>query len=246
MGSPSAVKAEEGSAMVTLDGCGDRSGPTAIHIHINQESCLTSLWKGVQFIRRSSPPAHKEAGATKTTLTPKDGPRARAGSDGEQKVLGGALILLGAFCVALGVEITRGYTRVVNNFGFVPYRVVLDGTAFWTGSAFIVAGIFSVVGARRGGFWVHVATFFNLASVVTGSVGFVQTLNEIRHFRYFYITDYICRSLERKSYGWLGGTPSYIPDRSWLERCEMFVESFMVSKLGGGVTFWVGLRPSMP
>ncbi|XP_060638810.2 transmembrane protein 176B [Anolis sagrei] len=230
MGLPSVAKEEEGSAKVTLEGSGDKSGPTTIHIHINQESCLTSFWKAVQHIRRPSPP--KETGVTETPLAPKDGPRARAGSDGEQKVLGGAQILLGAFCVALGLEILAGIHQV-DIYAYVPFYIVQNGCAFWMGSVFIVAGIFSVVGARRGGFWVPVATFFNLASVVTGSVGFVITLNEIRFLQRdsWYITDTMCQNLESRPQGWPEVTQSYIPKED-NSKCKAFVGSFVMFNVG--------------
>ncbi|XP_078506843.1 transmembrane protein 176B-like [Lissotriton helveticus] len=125
----------------------DASKPTIINVNINDPSCLASLLERVKTAMRRRPSA-------------KDGDSV---SRGEQKVLGAVLIIIGAFCLAVGV-IVCFYEE-----GFV-FRT---GSGFWTGILFMLSGAASIVGEKRAGKpWLCTATVMNLVSLCAAIAGF--------------------------------------------------------------------------
>ncbi|XP_061442642.1 membrane-spanning 4-domains subfamily A member 6C-like [Rhineura floridana] len=147
----------------------EASDKHVINININQESSLSYLFKAVG--------QHwgREGAATQKTLQPSaSAPNTsdpfRLHCNGEQKVLGGAQILLGIVCISLGVVID-------NEHFFSAY--IQAGAPYWMGGLFVLSGILSVVSERRGSYWVQVATFFNLASVVAGIVALTKGIAHI-------------------------------------------------------------------
>ncbi|XP_015682963.1 transmembrane protein 176A-like [Protobothrops mucrosquamatus] len=123
----------------------------------------------------------------------------------------GAQILLGAVCIGLGVPLS---------FVDLPYyykQSIYNGVPFWMGGLFILSGTFSVVGARRGGYWVHLATFLNLGSVVAGSVAFSLGLTEFVPFTYepYWVVELCKHRVEDRGYrSWEPTTrPPY--DNEW-------------------------------
>ncbi|XP_053218664.1 transmembrane protein 176B-like [Podarcis raffonei] len=138
------------------------SDKNVINITINQESSLSYLFKSVgQCWARQQEPTQK------TQQSPASAPTtARHFSlhcNGEQKVLGGAQILLGIVVISLGL---------VNDYGHLFY--IRSGAPYWMGGLVMLSGALSIMGERRAGFWVHVATIFHLASVVAGIVALTK------------------------------------------------------------------------
>ncbi|XP_032093936.1 uncharacterized protein LOC116522931 [Thamnophis elegans] len=182
------------------------SGGTVVNITLRQESGMAYLCKGLASLGRRKAAAKDATGA----------PPARHPHGGEQKVLGGAQILLGAVCIGLGVILSLTPNPAYIDYYY--YRRVLDnGVPFWTGSLFILSGSFSVVGARHGGNWVHLATFLNLGSVVAGSVAFALGLAEFPSLTYQPLfVESLCkhRAEERGYESWgLTASPSYDSQR---------------------------------
>ncbi|KAJ6666763.1 hypothetical protein lerEdw1_020487 [Lerista edwardsae] len=185
-----------------------------ININITQESCLSSLLKAVAAIRKQKP-ASKSAGLASSSGVQ---------GGGEQKVLGAAQILLGVVCISLGVVISlqglmdRAYQWVIRT-----------GAPFWSGSLFILSGIFSVVGERRRGSWVHVATFFNLASVVAGAVALPYGLTDIPDLRFNPSNfDDLCY-LRRDRPWWDTPAPTPTPVEDWrVTECKHALAGLMV------------------
>ncbi|KAK9395874.1 putative transmembrane protein [Crotalus adamanteus] len=155
---------------------------TTINITLRQESGLAYLFRGVAALSLRKAAA-KDAG---------EAPRAPRPAGGEQKVLGGAQILLGAVCIGLGLALS-----MVAPNSELPYYYkwsIYNGVPFWMGGLFILSGTFSVVGARHGSYWVHLATFFNLGSVVAGSVAFALGLTEFAPLAYEpYFVEQLCK-----------------------------------------------------
>nr|XP_034958061.1 transmembrane protein 176B-like [Zootoca vivipara] len=138
------------------------SDKNVINITINQESSLSYLFKAVgQCWARQQEPAQK------TQQSPASAPTTARHCwlhcNGEQKVLGGAQILLGIVVISLGV---------VNDYGHLFY--IRTGAPYWMGGLVMLSGALSIMGERRAGVWVHVATTFNLASVVAGIVALTK------------------------------------------------------------------------
>lgn len=179
-----------------------------INISITQESCLSSLLKAMAATRKQKP-ASKSAGLA---------PGSEVQGSGEQKVLGAAQILLGVVCISLGVVIS-----LEHQFQWV----IRTGAPFWMGSLFILSGTFSVVGERRRGSWVHVATFFNLASVVAGAVALAEGLTDIRDLSYNPSNfNYECNP-GRQGPWWATPTPASVED--WrVTRCKETLASLAV------------------
>ncbi|XP_070800715.1 LOW QUALITY PROTEIN: transmembrane protein 176B-like [Pituophis catenifer annectens] len=150
---------------VALGGSGG-SGGTIVNITLRQESGMAYLCKGAVSLVHRRAAAKDDTGASPS----------RRPHGGEQKVFGVAQILLGVVCIGIGVALS-----MVEPNDYIPYyykRAIYNGVPFWSGSLFVLSGTFSVVGARHGGNWVHLATFLNLGSVVAGSVAFTVGLTE--------------------------------------------------------------------
>ncbi|XP_044278474.1 transmembrane protein 176B-like [Varanus komodoensis] len=90
---------------------------------------------------------------------------------------GGVQILLGVVCISLGVVVD--YERAF-------YAYFWAGAPYWMGSLFILSGVFTVVGNRRGGCWIPVATILNLASVIAASVALTYGIARIPNLQPFY------------------------------------------------------------
>lgn len=191
------------------------SGKTVINVNFHQESSLSYLCKGVAALGRRR--------AASKPREPAEAPPARR--RGEQKVLGGAQILLGAVCIGLGVVLSfPDIQRVDYLYGYY-YFWQRNGAPFWMGSLFILSGTFSVVGERRGGKWVHLATFLNLASVVAGSLALAVGVADISSPAYRpYFLEELCKHGREEPYrSWEVITrPPYNDERDqeWAKRCQ--------------------------
>ncbi|XP_053116377.1 membrane-spanning 4-domains subfamily A member 8-like [Hemicordylus capensis] len=188
------------------------SDKTVIHVTITQESALASLVKAVAAARgpKSAPTA--AAGASPGRLR----------CNGEQKVLGGAQILLGLVCISLGVVVSLQNRYI---------RAVQTGAPFWMGSLFIISGTFSVVGERRRGFWVFVATVFNLASLVASSVALAEGVAEVPSpYSQPFNVDYLCKK-QRPARPWWAtpAPPSPSPVYDWrAAECKQTLANLMM------------------
>ncbi|XP_025033251.1 transmembrane protein 176B-like isoform X2 [Python bivittatus] len=180
------------------------SDKTVVNINLRQESSLFYLCKGMAALSRRK--------AASKAQEPADAPPTRARRRGEQKVLGGAQILLGAVCIGLGVVLS-----LVLEIPYDYERAIWNGAPFWMGSLFILSGTFSVVGERRGGKWVHLATFLNLASVVAGSLALTLGVADISSLTYRpYFIENLCkhRREEERYRSWDATTgPPYSGER---------------------------------
>ncbi|XP_015682965.1 transmembrane protein 176A-like [Protobothrops mucrosquamatus] len=198
--------------------------PTTINISLHQESGLAYLCRGVVALARPKA-APKDA---KDAKDAGEAPRAPRPAGGEQKVLGGAQILLGAVCIGLGVVLSV----VLPNGELSNYfkRSIYNGVPFWMGGLFILSGTFSVVGARRSGYWVHLATFLNLGSVVAGSVAFTLGLTDFAPLFYEpYFLDKLCKHrAEHQGYrSWEATTRPPYDDKRDQERAKQCQETLM-------------------
>lgn len=191
------------------------SGRTVVNVNICQESSLAYLVKAVAAAGWKKAPAPKTPEPSATVPSP-----GRVPCTGEQKVLGGVQILLGVTCLGLG-----GVIFLLNDY----LRVKGSGAPFWMGSLFVVSGSLCVLSERRGGCWVLLATFFNLASVVAGCVGLAFGVADLPYLRYtsYWIDDACGREggygSGYRSYGGAYGSwrATRSPDIDWrVERCR--------------------------
>ncbi|XP_060103865.1 transmembrane protein 176A [Heteronotia binoei] len=185
------------------------SGKTVINVNICQESSLSYLVKAMAAAGRKMPrlgPAPKTLESSAPAPSP-----GRAPCNGEQKVLGGAQILLGVMCFGLG-----GVLCLLNDY--IPMRY--SGAPFWMGSLFVVSGSLCVVSERRGGCcWTFLSIFFNLASFVAGCVGLATGVAELPYLHYtpYWVNDACNR--QRDYYG--SWQPTRRPDDlERVERCK--------------------------
>ncbi|XP_062977721.1 transmembrane protein 176B-like [Elgaria multicarinata webbii] len=190
-------------------------GQTVVNVHISQESSLAYLFKAVAAMRCPKPASKAQE------FSPAATPRARTGCSGEQKVLGAAQILLGLMCIALGVVISLGLGPYSS---YYEDRLIYNGAPFWMGSVCILAGTFSVVGERRSGGWVHLATFFNLASVVAGVVALALGVASVPNMtdKPYYI-DRLCQKSRQYYNSWevpASPSPSESYDAWRVEDCK--------------------------
>ncbi|XP_060103935.1 transmembrane protein 176A-like [Heteronotia binoei] len=198
------------------------SGKTVVNVNICQESSLAYLVKAVAAAGRKWP--WQKAPAPKTPESSASAPSpGRASCNGEQKVLGGAQILLGIMCLGLG-----GVLCLLQDHFTMQYY----GSPFWMGSLFAVSGSLCVLSERCGGCcWVLLALIFNLASVVAGFVGLALGVADLPHLQYIpYWVDSSCS--EYRGYG--SWRPSLSPD--YLERVTRCRKQMMsLLKVVGGV-----------
>ncbi|XP_054847199.1 transmembrane protein 176A [Eublepharis macularius] len=174
---------------------------TVVNINISQESSLSYLVKAMAAAGRNMARQKKPASETPEPSAP-----ARVQCTGEQKVLGAAQILLGLMCLGLGAVLCLFYDYL---------RAIGSGAPFWMGSLFVVSGILSVLSERRGGGWVFLATFFNLASVVAGCVALSAGVADVDYPPSYWMCD------EDEYRAWEG---TQRPGDDWrLERCKNFL-----------------------
>ncbi|XP_060103870.1 transmembrane protein 176A-like [Heteronotia binoei] len=172
------------------------SGKSVMNITICQESSLSYLVKAVTATGRKRLGQMAPAPRTPDPSAPTPLP-SRAPCSGEQKVLGGAQILLGVMCLGLG-----GVLCPFNDY--LPVRRF--GTPFWMGSLFVVSGSLCVLSERRGGrCWVHLATFFSLASTMAGCVGLALGVLDLP---YLQNTPFWMNEVCGKQGGYVGWRPS--------------------------------------
>ncbi|KAL8164737.1 UNVERIFIED_CONTAM: hypothetical protein K2H54_003611 [Gekko kuhli] len=199
---------------VKVDGA-EVSGRTVVNINICQESSLAYLVKAVAAAGQKWPWQKAPAPKTPEPSSPAPG---RAPCTGEQKVLGGVQILLGLTCLGLG-----GVIFLLNDY----LQVKGSGAPFWMGGLFLVSGSLCVLSERRGGCWVLLATFFNLASVVAACVGLAVGVADLPFLRYtpYWIED-ACRREGGYRSGYRGYAGGYSDDSS-MERCRSWMRNLL-------------------
>ncbi|XP_061441622.1 transmembrane protein 176A-like [Rhineura floridana] len=197
------------------------SGKTVVNINISQESSLSYLCKALAARRRPPQPAPKTSQAA---VDPPAGPQWNA----EQKMLGGTQILLGLMSIGLGWAMSLGVYD-----GLMPYyefRSIWNFSPFWLGCVLIVAGAISVVGDRRGGSWVHLATFFHLASFVACVMALITGVGDLPNiYNKPYYTRDMCRMQrdEPRYRSWDEPTPSPCTfDEKQVQLCEEHMWAF--------------------
>ncbi|XP_070623256.1 transmembrane protein 176A-like [Erythrolamprus reginae] len=196
------------------------SSPTVVNITLRQESGVAYLCKGAVALMRRHADA-KDADAT---------PLSRGPRHGEQKVLGGAQILLGIVCIGIGVVLSMAAS--VEDAPYYYKRAFYNGVPFWSGGLFILSGSFSVIGARHGGKWVHLATLLNLGSIVAGSVSFAVGLAEFPSPMYRpYFIESLCKGSEdyRSYRPWERTTVApYDSDQGRVKQCRETLWAFVL------------------
>nr|XP_034986126.1 transmembrane protein 176A-like [Zootoca vivipara] len=201
------------SSTVNVSGA-EGAEKTVIHVNITQESSLGSLLKALAAWRQTPKPGPKDPQGPSVPLT-------RAGCNAEQRVLGGTQILLGLVTIGIGCVLSLG--QRTGDWIFIP---IWNGAPFWSGGVLFMAGVLSIVGDRRGGHWVHLATFSHLASVVACSVALAVGEADLPNLNYapYYFTD-LCRNTQyRDNYYQFGGVITPIPeDNDRIQRCEEMI-----------------------
>ncbi|CAI5789398.1 transmembrane protein 176B-like [Podarcis lilfordi] len=207
------------SSIVNVSGA-EGAEKTVIHVNITQESSLGSLLKALAAWRQTPKPRPKPHPQGPSA------PPKKAGCNAEQKVLGGTQILLGLLTIAIGCVLSLGQGS--DYYSYWIFRPLWNGAPFWSGGVLFVAGVLSIVGDRRGGRWVHLATFSHLASVVACSVALAVGEADLPSLKYdSYYSEELCRNTQyRDRYDQPWEPTALIPaDNGRVQRCEEMIQN---------------------